>query len=69
MSEQTTRDPRVEPRAGDVLGVNTQTWYVTKSNSDGVCYEVNGGWFNYSLNRDEWAQTCRDATIIHAERE
>lgn len=59
------RDPRVEPREGDVLGVNTQTWYVTQSSSDCVCYEVNGLWLNYFLDRDEWAQTVQGATIVH----
>ena len=59
------RDPRIEPRAGDVVGVNTQTWYVTKSSGDWVCYEVNGLWLNYSLDRADWAKTVQDATIIH----
>lgn len=65
------RDPRTDPRPGDVLNVYREEWLATfgfqvAAVGNGlVIYSVKGIHAEGKLTLDEWQNRMRDATIIH----
>lgn len=68
------RDPRVEPRAGDVVAAYSAIFTITSVAADGFIEFTRRGSGKYSsepgeLPLSQWKHEFATATIIHAEGE
>lgn len=67
MSEQTMRDPRVEPRAGDVIRLPDGFQILIRDvRRDWITYL---SWARVDIHIGAFRDMVRNATIIHAEGE
>jgi hypothetical protein len=71
MAETTERDPRVDPRPGDVLrGLHSGEWYVTErrkkhmGQSGSIVFHHGYERMTGSIGLKKWQRFMKDATII-----